>query len=302
MFEELKKWLIVKHQPTQQEPWEEWEYPTNGKVHEFAQLVDRFVSISTLSMKRVPFFFRGQAKSSKDWPLEPLFCRLVKGIKEDEALRLEYDAIQYFKKHAKIFIRSEMIPKDNDIGDWIALMQHYRTPTRMLDWSASCNVALYFAVFDEPQEKPGALWFFWWKELSKIMGNKFGRATTVEEWNNLLSDQDKFVKFGAEAKLRINMYESDVKSERMMAQKGVSTFCERLYCDHAQVIGEALMHTETPLCKIVINPQEKMKIREYLNKLNITAVTLFPGIDGFGGSIKEIITVYRDKYCPVKLK
>ena len=88
----------------------------------------------------------------------------------------------------------------------------------------------------------------------------------------------------------------------MAAQQGVSTFCEQLFCDQAQVIGKALMDMAVrdkdamPLSKIVINPQSKRKMREYLNKLNITAVSLFPGIDGLGRSVTEIITVYREAF------
>jgi len=49
------------------------------------------------------------------------------------------------------------IPKDE--WDWIFLMQHYRAPTRLLDWSESPLVALYFALVDKLQEdSDGALW------------------------------------------------------------------------------------------------------------------------------------------------
>jgi hypothetical protein len=36
-------------------------------------------------------------------------------------------------------------------------MQHYRLPTRLLDWSESILLATYFAVNDKP-DKPGVLW------------------------------------------------------------------------------------------------------------------------------------------------
>src|SRR5215212_6895776 len=36
-------------------------------------------------------------------------------------------------------------------------MQHYRVPTRLLDWSESPLVGLYFAVTEHP-EKDGSLW------------------------------------------------------------------------------------------------------------------------------------------------
>ena len=295
MFEGLEKLLILKHPPTVTEPWGEIEYTESGDIHKLIEFSNKLSNLSYLSSARVPYFFRGQADS--DWHLEPVLYRLLKGIPLEEALRLEFDAIQYFKQHARAFLQPQMIPKDDDIGQWIALMQHHRAPTRMLDWTASCNVALYFAVFDEPQDKPGALWFFlhenFWKAMKKFT------YTTKEQWHTLFSDREKFVEFGCKkAQPRVDGYEPDIKSERMAAQQSIFTFCEQLFCDQAQVIGKALAQDAEalPLSKIVVGPNIKKQMREHLNKLNINAVTLFPGVEGLGRSVKEIITVYREVF------
>jgi len=42
--------------------------------------------------------------------------------------------------------------------DWLCLMQHYELPTRLLDWTESILIALYFAVIYDDPDCDGAIW------------------------------------------------------------------------------------------------------------------------------------------------
>lgn len=54
---------------------------------------------------------------------------------------------------------------------WLALMQHYGLPTRLLDWSASPLVSLFFALDEkEPTDRDAALWALDAQRLNNRMG------------------------------------------------------------------------------------------------------------------------------------
>lgn len=99
------------------------------------------------ALKRTPGqmpWYRGHADCS--WSLLPAYQRLRNPAPESVL-------INRFRQNANLLITHR--PKSN--FEWLFLMQHYGVPTRLLDWTESPLIALYFAVMGEPR-KSGAIW------------------------------------------------------------------------------------------------------------------------------------------------
>src|SRR5262245_3594236 len=98
-------------------------------------------------------WFRGHGNAS--WSLQPCLYRPrsdIGGIGADyynEAILLEK-----FRLRAPTFL--ERVPATD--WEWLFLMQHYGLPTRLLDWTESSLIALYFAVRDHAGDADAAVW------------------------------------------------------------------------------------------------------------------------------------------------
>lgn len=118
-------------------------------------------------------WFRGQQNAS--WPLRPNIYRF--GLKEDEdEIRAE------FKRRASQFM-TESAPHDE--WGWYFLMQHYGAPTRLLDWTDSALIALFFAINSNPPdlikaETDAVVWALdpWWLNAT-VLGHD---AVLLPEW------------------------------------------------------------------------------------------------------------------------
>jgi hypothetical protein len=120
-------------------------------------------------------WFRGQANAR--WKLVPKLYRL-KNFNENE-IRTE------FKQRGLQLMNEGHVPKDE--MEWYFLMQHFGTPTRLLDWTDGALIALYFAVRDQNKFKNAAVWMIdpnWFNDelLNKNDPDNYVSGVLLPDW------------------------------------------------------------------------------------------------------------------------
>ncbi|GHU66146.1 hypothetical protein FACS1894184_03420 [Clostridia bacterium] len=105
-------------------------------------------------------WYRGHGDES--WNLLPSIARCPYNKSKYE----QYMSTNFYVEVSK---RKKDLPSDN--ASWLCYMQHYGLPTRLLDWSESPLVALYFAVCNEKEYNvDGKLWILDPIQLNKSQG------------------------------------------------------------------------------------------------------------------------------------
>ncbi len=245
---------------------------------DFTKEVDKFA----------PYFiyFRGQSKW--EWELEPSIQRhfkrtnLVDDVKA--ALDLEGSALREFKAQAHNHISPNTLTVTGEgLANWWGLMQHHGAPTRLLDWTKSIYVAAYFAVIDD-LGSDGAIWLVRHESFQQKMKEKFGA--------------DCFLKWFKEEELLLNpdapnaviFFEKEQKIPRMAIQQSLASMCLAILGNQTNIISEVMkgVGMENAFVKIKIPAKLKPEFIIKLHSMNISANSLFPGIDGLARSINEL--------------
>lgn len=228
----------------------------NGNPRVFqVETVEDFVTVTTWLYMCEDVIFRGQRC---DWPLVPAVGRVSKRSKW---LDNEQQVIDEFRREALPYL--QFVP--NNSWQWLAVAQHNRLPTRLLDWSKSPLVALWFVVCEPAKGgEPGIVWAHCYQKSEVIY-------TPTTEVRDPFSIN------------RTVVYFPEHVFPYIQAQSGVFTVHHRSPDNHLFVPFE---ETNTYLTKIEIPADSFSVIRNKLFRLGISPASLFPGLSGLVGRIK----------------
>jgi len=214
-------------------------------------------------------WWRGQARSDRG---------LVPSVHRKRKLGDEGNMAVMFVAHAEV--RHAKVPGRTDFAGWLLLMQHYGLPTRMLDWTESPLMGLFFAVREEEyHNRDGVLWGLRATALNKSQtGSRNIYGPGHGETLRLL--RPAFTP-GADQQDKALAIRSPYLDLRQMIQ-----------CSQSTVHGSPQPLNDVPGCseflvRVDIPFQAKASLKQSLELLGIRESYLFPDLEHLAKELRE---------------
>lgn len=216
-------------------------------------------------------WFRGH--SDHAWKLESGYERLKNPPKE-------IALVNEFRQNANLLLDTHKPISD---FDWLILMQHYGVPTRLLDWSESPLVSLYFATDQKDsrsKNKDGAIWMLDPGKLNMNTNSSQDPYIPAFEENDYMADFET-LKFdsGRNAGLMPIAAIATRNNPRIQAQLGTFTISRSK--TPIDEVGD-----KSHVKKYIVPKGSKSVIAEELRILGLGKFQLFPELASIGEKIK----------------
>jgi hypothetical protein len=215
-------------------------------------------------------WFRGNSRA--DWNLLPSLYRKGHAYKEQ-------DMNNAFRNKAKS--RYSNCPDREDWFSWLFLMQHYRLPTRLLDWSEAPLVALFFILDNaEYDDSDGALWAL----MPGILNiHQIGMNIICLAGGSAVEKlfKDAFIADKKNPDKKILAVATEQMDLRHLLQQSAFTI------HGTDTPMDKIPESEKYLAKIVIPMSAKSYFREILSVLSISGELLFPDLENLAKKISK---------------
>lgn len=239
-------------------------------IGDVATLIEQVESEVTLhELQASPVWFRGS--TDKDHTLVPSIVRPPNTLGREKTL------IDAFKQNALPFLEHRPVSE----WEWLFLARHHQVPTRLLDWTESPLVGLYFATHsidkeDKNDAKDGALWFLLPRHLNdQSMIDLPQPALPIFEAND--EHMQNYLPSRLADEIATDLYPiaglAIRNSPRMQAQQSTFTVIHRA-ATPIDAVGDG-QH----IGRYVIPSASKATIRKQMATLRLTRMNIFPDLD-----------------------
>lgn len=225
--------------------------------------------------------FRGQSKNS--YELKSGISRYAKT--SNDIISLESNIIKDFREllnqsqnpNKFIQLTTENLDYEND-WRWLEQIQHFRLPTRLLDWTTNAKVALFFAV-ERNFKDDAQFWVFKspliWQCDDHFEVNPFDSNLDLISNSSFYSDEK---------------YEDKIAERRRASQDGkftIQDYSKSLFSLEEQT------HIRDRLIKYIIPSDRKQYFLDYVKESNIEEETIYVKYET---EIEDLVSEIKRKY------
>lgn len=264
-----------------------------------------------VNMRTRRWIFRGDRTEEDSRALQTKLEKSFNDYNVDMEKREEYEKrlIRLFQRKAALYLDHE--PDKDDMLEWLAVMQHYGATTRLMDWTYSFYIAVYFALAEN--EEGGVVWAFDASSANDPMKIE-SKIPKVSRFNKLVmkfeqrddvlgirGKGDKLKDLAIICYLMENPFPLVYAvnpfrlNERLTVQQGLfllpgdirKSFKENLRNHFENKIGK--LKENLHRIEIKPEPRDRNNILRKLRDMNITNEALFPGLGGFAKSVGEYL-------------
>jgi hypothetical protein len=251
--------------------------------------------------------YRGQAQA--DWPLtcslsrclrdeakhgDPNLLELMDSMVQDQRVNRHIEAtetrlLRSFMDEAQALGVADL-PDDDDRLGWWELMQHHSAPTRLLDWTRSPFIGLWFAFWHHDEaDGDAALWIFdarnsWinhLKTMATIETSDWQSFQSGRTWQNRLAQTA--IANDEPVPLIIN---PRVVVPRVAAQQSVMTLIPNI--DAPTSFGHHVF--QSVATKVRLKATWKAEVLRVCDGLGLNKQSLFRDLDSVGEALQELTT------------
>ncbi|MGZ9774040.1 FRG domain-containing protein [Bacillus toyonensis] len=263
--------------------------------HTVSSMKELEESLLSLGSEKGEMWYRGEPNVA--YKLIPSLFRLLgKGYPHKDIVKKEKEAIEKFKEY--------YFANDKDVSDWEVLigMQHYGTKTRLLDWTTSWKIALFFAFCKWDRNQGNCrIWV-----LNPYLLNELhtGEDTILiprktHKFQDYINGNQYFKETVAIEAPEIN----EKLNKRITAQKGCFTLHyiqntvdkdkynldDELEVTVSSYIGRVNCNKQDILSYVELSSEMYEEVKNYLIKEKITYKEIYPDVEGLSYYINDIV-------------